>query len=150
MSQNNYNTKIMQSLLRRQNHIRGLAKALGTNQTTIARKMEELYKANMVDYRKEGKNKVFFLKKTIEAKQYACITEMHRLLEALKRYPALRNILENIKKQQYQPCHTFWLICKRRSKQGQRYRYLYRHKRQEDKERDRGSEYKDKRQDRGI
>lgn len=98
MSQNNYNIRIVDALLKSENHVRGLAKALGTNQTTIARKVHELYKDNIVDFKQEGRNKVFFLKKTLEAKQYACFVETHKLLEALKKYPRLRRAIEQIKK----------------------------------------------------
>ena len=98
MSQNNYNIKIVESLLKSENHIRGLARLLGTNQTTIARKIQELYKENIVDFKQEGKNKVVFLKKTLEAKQYACFVETHKLLETLRKYPPLRRIIEQIKK----------------------------------------------------
>ena len=98
MSQNNYNINIVESLLKSENHIRGLAKSLNTNQTTIARKVQELYKDNIIDFKHEGKNKVVFLKKTLEAKQYACFAETYKLLEFLKKYPQLRNIIEQIKK----------------------------------------------------
>jgi len=98
MSQNNYDIRIVESLLKSENHVRGLAKALGTNQTTIARKLDGLYKNNIVDYRQEGRNKVFFVKKTLEAKQFAYSVEANKLLELLKRYPELRRIIEAIKK----------------------------------------------------
>ena len=51
MSQINYN--IFQELEKQDNHIRGLAKALRTNQTTIARKATELEKQNILDYRED-------------------------------------------------------------------------------------------------
>lgn len=98
MSQNNYKLHIVQVLLKNENHIRGLAKDLDTNQTTISRKLTELYEENIVDYTQEGKNKVFSLKKTLEAKQYACIVELYKLFEALQKYPKLRLIVENIRK----------------------------------------------------
>jgi len=101
MSQNNYNIKIVEALLKSNNHIRSLAKLLGTNQTTIARKLDELYKENIVDYNQEGRNKVFFVKKTLEAKQFAYTVEAHKLLELLKKYPHLRRIIEAIKKDEY-------------------------------------------------
>ena len=97
MSQNNYNIRIVQSLLKSENHIRGLAKALNTNQTTIARKVHELAKENVADFKQEGKNKVVFLKKTLEAKQYVFSVEAERLIETIKRYPNLRRIIEAIK-----------------------------------------------------
>lgn len=98
MSQNDYNVKIVEALLKSKNHIRGLARLLNTNQTTIARKVKELFKNNIVDFKQEGKNKVIFLKKTLEAKQYTCQVEAQKLLEILKRYPYLRRIFELIKK----------------------------------------------------
>lgn len=99
MSQKNDNMRIVKELLKKENHIRGLARDINSNQTTVSRKIGELYNANIVDYKIEGKNKVYFLKKTLEARQYALIVEMYKLLEAVKKYPRLRRILEEIKKQ---------------------------------------------------
>ena len=98
MSQNNYNIKIVEALLKTENHIRGIAKLLNTNQTTIARKVQGLAKENIVDFKTEGRNKVYFLKKTLEAKQYAYSVEAHRLIEIVEKYPYLRRIIESIKK----------------------------------------------------
>jgi predicted transcriptional regulator len=61
MSQNSYNQKIVEILLKSDDHVRGLAKSLGTNQTTIARKVIEMSKDNIVDFKTEGRNKVVFL-----------------------------------------------------------------------------------------
>ena len=97
MSQKNYDLMVVGALLSKENHIRGLAKDLGTNQTTISRKVLRLYAANVVDFRFQGKNKVFFLKKTLEAKQYSCILELYKLLALIKKYPRLRLIVENIR-----------------------------------------------------
>ena len=97
MSQNYYKLKILESLLQKENHIRGLAKELKTNQTTIARKIKELYEENVVDYRQEGRNKVYFLKKSLEALQIVMVVEHYKLLEVLKKYPYLRKIFQSIK-----------------------------------------------------
>lgn len=98
MSQKDYDVEIVAALLKSENHIRGLAKLLGTNQTTIARKVQELYKNNVVDFKREGKNKVVFIKKTLEAKQCAYNVEIQKFLELLKKHPILRRIVELIKK----------------------------------------------------
>jgi len=95
MSQINYS--IINNLLKHNNHIRGLAKDLNTNQTTIARKVKELANANIVDFQIQGKNKTYFLKKTLEAKEFLLLLEHNKLLEFLKKYPLLRNIIESIK-----------------------------------------------------
>ena len=98
MSQNSYKLKIIEALLKSENHIRALAKELDTNQMNISRKVKELYDENVVDYKQEGRNKVFSIKKTIEARQYAYAVEAHKLIEAVKRYPRLRNSIESIRK----------------------------------------------------
>lgn len=98
MSQINYNMQIIGYLITKPNHIRGLAKELKTNQTTISRKIYELYEHNVVDYHEEGKNKMFFLKKSLEAKEFVFMFEIYALLETIKKYPTLRRIIEQIQK----------------------------------------------------
>jgi predicted nucleotidyltransferase/Trp operon repressor len=90
--------KIFEALMGKRSHIRALAKELGTNQTTIARKVKELQAENILDFSPEGKNKVFFIKKSLEAKQYSYIVEHNKLLEAIRKYPRLRQITEIIQK----------------------------------------------------
>jgi len=68
MSQINYN--IISNLLKQNNHIRGLAKDLNTNQTTIARKVKELASLNIIDFQIQGKNKTYFLKKLLKQKNF--------------------------------------------------------------------------------
>lgn len=100
MSHKNYDFKIVKALLRSSNHIRGLANDLGTNQTTIARIVKKLYEDNVVDFKFEGKNKVVFLKKTLETKQFVFCVESMNFCDLLKKYPALRRIFELIQKKQ--------------------------------------------------
>jgi len=98
MSQKNYKIEIVENLLNNNNHVRGIAEDIGTNQTTVSRKLQELYMENVVDFRFEGKNKVFFLKKTFDAKQYACIVELHKALKTIARYPFMRRIFDDLRK----------------------------------------------------
>ncbi|NOX71349.1 MAG: hypothetical protein GXO64_01485 [Candidatus Micrarchaeota archaeon] len=92
----NYKIEIVRNLLKGENHIRGLAADMGTNQTTISRKIRELESENVVDYKYEGRNKVHFLKKNIESLHYAFICERFVLLETLRKYPLLRRIIREI------------------------------------------------------
>ena len=62
----------------------------------IVRKIKELQEENVVDYKKEGKNKTFFLKKTAESRLYIFTGEHYKLLKTLKKYSSLRNIIEKI------------------------------------------------------
>jgi predicted nucleotidyltransferase len=96
MEQKDYKAEIVLELLKAENHVRGIAKALNTNHMNISRKIKELYKENIVDYREEGKNKKYFLKKTSEAKIYVSIAENYKLLRVLEKYPSLRTIIEKI------------------------------------------------------
>ena len=98
MSQKDYDMEIVLELLRGSNHIRGLAKVLHTNQTTIARKIKRLTQNNVVDYTFVGKNKAYSIKKTAEARQYVFMAEHYKLLQALKTYPVIRGIAESIQK----------------------------------------------------
>ena len=100
MVQNNYkdrNLEIILNLLRKkENHIRSIAKDLDISHTTILRKADELVKENVLDYKKEGKNKVFFLKNTLKAKNYVYMSENYKTNKALKKYPELSIIMKEI------------------------------------------------------
>jgi len=98
MEQKEYKLEIVEELLKNENHIRGIAKKLNTNHMTIVRKAKELAKENVVDYKEEGKNKTYFLKKTVEAKNYVFSAENYKLNKLLKKYPTLRHIVEKIQK----------------------------------------------------
>ena len=98
MEQKSYKLEIIKELLNNENYIRGLAKKLNTSHMNISRKLRELYKENVVDYKELGKNKVYFLKKTIEAKNYVFSAENYKLNKILKKYPYLRGIIEKIQK----------------------------------------------------
>ena len=96
MSQKDYKIQIILSLLNKSNHVRGLAKELETNQTTIARKLNELHAENIVDFKIQGKNKVFDLKKTLESKNNIFIAEQNKLNYIIKKYPGIKEITEKI------------------------------------------------------
>ena len=98
MEQKNYKLEIVNQLLRKAIHVRGLAKELNINHMTILRKIKSLFKENVVDYREEGKNKTYFLKKNPETKAYTFMTEHYKLIKVLEKYPSLRGIIEKIQK----------------------------------------------------
>ena len=96
MEQKDYKFEIMNMLLKENNHARSLAKKLGTNHTTISRKMKELSKLNIVDYKQEGKNKVYFIKTNPEAKAFIFMTENYKLNKLLKKHSCMRKIIEKV------------------------------------------------------
>ncbi len=96
MLQKCYMFEIVNLLTHSELHVRALAKALNTNQTTIARKVKELERMNVVDYKYEGKNKIYFLKKSIEAYKFVLMGENYKMLKLINYYPALRIIFDEI------------------------------------------------------
>jgi len=99
MEQKDYKFEIVDELMKNENHIRSIAKNLNTNHMNIVRKIKELEKENVVDYKEEGKNKKYFLKKTIESKNYVFSAEKYKLNKILIKYPFLRGIIEKIQKE---------------------------------------------------
>jgi len=96
MEQKDYKLEIIGELLKEQNHARDIAKKLEINHMIIIRKLKELLGENVVDYIQKGKNKTYFLKKTIEAKAFILKYEYYKIIQILKKYPNLRNVFEKI------------------------------------------------------
>jgi len=98
MAQKDYNLEIVRLLLKNKSHIRDIANKLNINHMMIVRKMNTLTEGNVVDFKQEGKNKVYFIKKTVEARMYVLIAEHYALIQTIKKYPGLRNIIGKIQK----------------------------------------------------
>lgn len=96
MEQKDYISEVVLELLRKKNYARGIAKDLGTNHMIVVRKLKELLERNVVDFSEEGRNKVYFLKNSIEAKNYSIIAETYKLNKTLNKYPVLRKIAGEI------------------------------------------------------
>jgi predicted nucleotidyltransferase len=97
-NKNNLDLEIILVLLRNKTHLREIARTLHESHSTVLRKINELLKENVLDYKKEGKNKIFFIKNNLKAKNYIYSAEIHKLNNLLKKHPALSIILEDIKK----------------------------------------------------
>jgi len=90
MKQISYN--IFSELTRSNNHVRGLAKALSTNPMTISRYLKELEKNNIVEFREEGKNKVYMIKDSLETGEFKKIVEHTKLMAVIQNNPRIRAI----------------------------------------------------------
>ena len=62
------------------------------------RRLNDLKNENVIDSKKEGKNKIFFLKQNIISRNYVFQTEVYRLTKLLKKNPELDIIFEEILK----------------------------------------------------
>ncbi len=95
-NKNNIDFDIMLLLLREESHLRGIAKQLNESHSTVLRKLDNLVKENVLDYRKEGRNKVFFIRKNLQAKNYVFNAERYKLIKLLKKYPELTIIISDV------------------------------------------------------
>lgn len=93
---NNLDKKILRVLLKKEIHIRGLAKELGVNHMSIKRVLDILAGKNIIDFRMEGKNKKFFLKKNIESRAEILLAEIYFHEEILLNNSILKDIFEQI------------------------------------------------------
>jgi len=92
----NLTNEIVALLLKEALHTRAVAEQLRSNHATVLRKLRILTKENIVDFRMEGKNKVFTLKKTIEGRNAAMIAEIYKQSSIVSRYPVLRGIFQAV------------------------------------------------------
>lgn len=92
----NLSNEIVGLLMKGDLHPRGIAEKLGTNHMTVSRKLRDLVEENIVDSRTEGKNKVYFLKKSIEGRNAVMITEIYKQSRVLRHYPVLRGVFRSV------------------------------------------------------
>ncbi len=89
--------EIILALLKyKESHVRGIAKITSQPHANVSRLMKKLLKENIVDFKYEGKNKIFRLKKGIETLNYAYMAEHYKLLKLIEKYPTLAIITESI------------------------------------------------------
>ena len=89
---------VVELLLKSDNHVRGIAKKLDESHSTILRKLNNLKKENVIDSRREGKNKIFYLKKNLISYTYILRAELHKLAKLLIKHPELSVIFEEAMK----------------------------------------------------
>src|SRR3989344_6324425 len=94
----NLELDIVGLLSKADNHVRGIAKKLNESHSTILRKLDNLKKENVLDSRKEGKNKIFHLKNNLVSRTYILQAELHKLTKLLRHNPELGIIFEELLK----------------------------------------------------
>lgn len=98
MERKDYKLEIVGALIGNSFHARELARRFGINHMMLNRKFGELVLENVVDYRMEGRNKVYFMKDSVEARAYIFMAESYKLVRLLRMYPSLRRIVDSIVK----------------------------------------------------
>ncbi|MDD5143324.1 nucleotidyltransferase domain-containing protein [Methanoregula sp.] len=92
----NLTNEIIVLLLKEDLHARAIAEKLAANHVTVLRKLRDLETENVVDFRIEGKNKTYTIKRSIEGRNAAMIAELYRQSMAVSRYLVLREIFDAI------------------------------------------------------
>ena len=96
MEQKLYNYEIILNLLKSSNHLRQIAKDMDINHMTIKRALGVLIKENVLDVKKQGKNNIYSIKKTLEAKNFALMAEIYKLNNLIKAHPELKQSLKSL------------------------------------------------------
>lgn len=92
----NLDLEIILILLKTQLHLRAIANNLGRPHATILRRVGELLKKNIIDFKVEGKNKVFFMKNSLSARNYILMAEHYKLDKVIEGEPKLKIILKEV------------------------------------------------------
>jgi predicted nucleotidyltransferase len=77
-------------------HTRGIAETLGRSHATIMRRLQEMVGENSIDFTIEGKNKVYFLKKSLEGRNAVMTAEIYRQSRLIADYPQFRGIIRAV------------------------------------------------------
>lgn len=77
-------------------HLRDVSKEIGVPHSTVMRCLNGLVEGNVLDFRFEGRNKVFFLRNTLEARSYVFNAERYKLLSTVEKYPFLGVLFEEV------------------------------------------------------
>lgn len=83
-------------ILKKESHVREISRKTNINHMSVKRIVDKLLDKNILNFRIDGKNKVFFLKNNIETKNLKIIYEIYKKIEIIKKYPLLRSIFEKI------------------------------------------------------
>lgn len=100
MVQNKTNTdmEIMLALIRGKSHIREIARRIGESHSKVMRRINGLVKENVLDYNRDGRNKVFSIKNNLQARNYVYSAERYKLTKLLRKYPELGVVLGDVLK----------------------------------------------------
>jgi predicted nucleotidyltransferase len=97
-SRNSVEFEIILKLIREKTHLREIARSINKPHATVMRKLNFLVNNGILDYKQEGKNKAFFIKSNLKAKNYVYSSEIYKLSKIVEKYANLGIIFEEIKK----------------------------------------------------
>jgi len=92
----NHNYELILLLLKKEMHGRELSKELHTSLTRVQNILNELRNCNVIDYRTEGRNHVFFIKKNLVSKAFVFSAENYKLAKLLRKYTFLEPLFKDL------------------------------------------------------
>lgn len=92
----NYECEVLLSLLKKEAHGRELAKALKTSLTRIQSILNRLSSHNVLDYKTQGKNHIYFIKRNLVAKTFILNAENYNLAKLLCKYQFLEPLFKEV------------------------------------------------------
>ncbi|MEK6960165.1 MAG: nucleotidyltransferase domain-containing protein [Nanoarchaeota archaeon] len=95
----NHKNEALLSLAKREMHGRELAKELKTSLTRTQSILNEARKDNILDYRTEGRNHKYFIRKNLAAKAALICAESYKLQKTIAKHPILMPIFQDIIKE---------------------------------------------------
>lgn len=95
----NIELDVVALLIKRKDHVRNIARELNESHSTVSRKLDGLKKEGVVDAVREGKNKIFYLKHSIVARNYILQAELHKLTKLLGSHPELGIVFDEVLKE---------------------------------------------------
>jgi predicted nucleotidyltransferase len=92
----NHKYEVLLLLLKKEMHGRELTKELKTSLTRIQAILNELREYNVLDYKVEGKNHIYFIKKNLVAKSFILNAENYKFAKLLRKYQTLEPLFKDL------------------------------------------------------
>jgi predicted nucleotidyltransferase len=77
-------------------HVRKASEILDLPVSSVLRIVDGLISENVLDFNFEGRNKVFWLKRTLKARNYIFMAENYKLVKLLKKHPKLSHVFSSV------------------------------------------------------
>ena len=85
-NKDNLDLEVILVLLKNKSYLREIARILNQSHSTLSRKIDNLIKENVLDYKREGKNKILFIKNNLKSKNYIYSAEIYKLNKLIKKH----------------------------------------------------------------
>ena len=88
--------EIILLLLREKTHLRNIAKELNLSPSTLMRKINILVELGVLNFKIEGKNKLFYIENNLIARSYVLNAENYKLRKFAEKYPKVALVLSEV------------------------------------------------------